>query len=165
MTSQETTPAAPPTTTQPRFADTRELLAYGVKLGAGKAVQAKAIRQLQQRFPQHAEMLDNPAFLAGLKMALPLLGVQLAQQLRNPAVSRKVLDASQGMLLVNTIDTTADVAGVLADQLVELGSFLLSLYGVGEDDAQDAVRQLAQDMGADMGVNLTEVAASRSGHR
>ncbi|MEL6344301.1 MAG: hypothetical protein AAFV53_14375 [Myxococcota bacterium] len=134
----------------PRFSDTQSLLAYGVKLGVAKAAQEQAINQLKKRFPDQAEMLDNPAFLAGMKMALPLIGIQLAQQLRNEQVSAQVRDASQGMLLINTIDTTADVAGHLADQFVEMGSFLLGLYGIDPETAKDSARQIVEDFGVDL---------------
>lgn len=136
------------TTSAPtRFTDTRELLEYGVKLGIGKATQQQAINQLKERFPEHAEMFENPMFLAGMKMALPLVGIQLAQQLSNDKLSQRILDASQGMLLVNTIDTTADVTHAVADQLVEMGSFLLGLYGISGSEAEEGARQLAEDFG------------------
>jgi hypothetical protein len=142
-------PDIAPQQEQQRFTDTRELVEYGVKLGIGKATQDKALRQLQERFPEQAAMFDNPMFLAGMKMALPLIGIQLAQQLSSPALSNRILDASQGMLLVNTIDTTANVTGAVADQLVEMGSFLLGLYGIGGEEAAEGARQIAADLGID----------------
>jgi hypothetical protein len=144
-----TAPAASPK----RFADTRELLEYGVKLGIGKASQDQAIQQLKERFPEQAELFDNPMFLSGMKMALPLVGIQLAQQISNDALSDRILDASQGMLLVNTIDATADVTNALAGQVVEMGSFLLGLYGITGEEAKEGARQLAEDFG--MGVSPT----------
>jgi len=141
-----------------RFADTRELLEYGVKLGIGKATQDQAISQLKERFPEQAEMFDNPMFLAGMKMTLPLVGIQLAQQISNEKLAGRILDASQGMLLVNTIDTTAGVTTALADQLVEMGSFLLGLYGITGAEAEEGARQLAEDFG--MGSTLSGTKAS-----
>ena len=131
----------------PRFTDTREVLEYGIKLGLGKATQEQALRQLKQRFPEHAEMFDNPMFLSGLKLALPLVGIQLAQQLSNEKLSARILDASQSMLLVNTIDTTADVTNILAQQAAEMGRFLLEMYGISGEEAQEGARQLAEDFG------------------
>lgn len=144
-----------------RFTDTRDLLAYGVKLGLGKATQEQAIRQLQQRFPEQAELFRNPMFLAGIKMALPLVGIQLAQQLSSAALSEKLRDASQGMLLINTIDTTADVTQAAGAQLVELGRFVLGLYGISGDEADESARQLVADLtGAGAHQPLRAAAAS-----
>ena len=130
-----------------RFSDTRALLAYGVKLGLGKAAQEQAIAQLQQQLPEQAALLDNPMFLAGLKMALPLVGIQLAQHLRSEALADRVRDASQGMLLVNTIDTAADVTQAASSQVIDLGRFLLGLYGITGADAEEGARQLAHELG------------------
>lgn len=130
-----------------RFNDTRELLEYGIKLGVGKATQEQAIEQLKDRFPEQAELFNNPMFLSGMKMALPLLGIQLAQQLSNDMLSARIHDASQGMLLVNTIDSTADVTSARADHVIEMGSFLLGMYGITGEDAREGARQLAADFG------------------
>ncbi|MEL6347549.1 MAG: hypothetical protein AAFV53_30860 [Myxococcota bacterium] len=140
----------------PRFQDTRDVLSYGVKLGLGKASQALALKQLKARFPQHASMFDDPLFLAGVKMALPLLGIQLAHRLRDQSIAAQLLDASQGMLLVNTIDLTADLTHALADHLVEMGEMVLKMYGVSNAEATQGARQLADDF--DLNALLTELA-------
>jgi len=133
----------------PRFDSTKELMQYGVKLGLGKAAQEQAIEQLKERFPTQAAMFDNPMFLAGLKMAVPLMGLQLAGHIKSDRISTKVTDASQAMLLVNTIDGTAEVTGAVASQMMELGAFLLGLYGIGGEEAAATTHQLMQDFGVD----------------
>ena len=135
-------------TTANRFADTRDLLTYGVKLGLGKAAQEQAIEQAKHLFPEHGDLLENPMFLAGLKLALPLLGVQLSQHISSEALSARIHDASQGMLLLNTIDATAESSTALAGQLVGLFQFVLGLYGLSPAEAQEGAQQLAEDIGA-----------------
>lgn len=133
----------------PRFDSTKELMQYGVKLGMGKATQEQAIKALQARFPDMAHLFENPMFLAGLKMVVPLMGLQLAGHIKSEGIAAKVTDASQAMLLVNTIDGTAQVTGAVASQLVELGGFLFSLYGISGDEAAEGTRQLMEGFGVD----------------
>lgn len=132
-----------PQRTSPRFSGTSDVLVYGVKLGIGKAAQDRALQALRARYPQHAALLNNPAFVAGAKLALPLVGLQLAESLRDARFAARLRDACEGMLLVNTIDVTADVA----DRLIEMGRLLLNLYGLSGEEAEQAARQLAADLG------------------
>ncbi|MEL6342466.1 MAG: J domain-containing protein [Myxococcota bacterium] len=147
MTPPKPSLPAPAPASSARFESTADLLAYGAKLGVGKAVQDQSLKQLRKRFPEQTALLDNPAVLSGVKMALPFIGLELAQRLKNPDHAQQVRDASQGMLLVNTIDATSDVTQHVAGQLLEVGQFLLQLFGVHPDQADEGARQLLQDFG------------------
>lgn len=142
--SRRGTAAAPPDGRL--FHGTREVVAYGVQLGLGKATQEQAIQALRERFPEHAPLFDDPVFLAGLKLALPLLGIQLANHIRDPRISGKLLDASQSMLLVNTIDVTADVTAFLLENLAEVSQIFLAACAA-DGLAPQETQQLAADLG------------------
>ncbi|MEL6342573.1 MAG: J domain-containing protein [Myxococcota bacterium] len=133
---------SPPPVPTARFADTHDVLRFGVQLGLGKALQRAAVDQLCRRVPE----IDHPLLRAGLKMSLPMVGIALSSHLRDADVAATVRSASEGMLLVNTIDTTAQITDALLEQAVPLLSALLGLFGVADDDAQQSARQLVEDL-------------------
>ena len=64
--------------------------------------------------------------------------------------------ASQGVLLVNTIDTTATATQAASAQILELARFVLSLYGITGAAAEAGAQQLVHDLGFGMALQPTQ---------
>ena len=79
-----------------RFTDTQDMLAFGIKCGLGRATQELASQQLRERFPDHSARLEGLIFWMSVRMALSLLGLQLAQQVSKPALAGRIQDGQPG---------------------------------------------------------------------
>lgn len=132
-----------------RFSSTGDVFSYGIKLGSGKAVQEKAISQFCDALGVDPE---NEFARTAAKILIPLAGKGAANQLatlkegKYSGLAQKISDASDGMLLVNTIDTSAAVASGAMDQAAELVSFVLSLYGIDSAEAAKITQDLSEEL-------------------
>ncbi|MEL6346121.1 MAG: J domain-containing protein [Myxococcota bacterium] len=142
-----------------RFKDTADVLSFGMKLGVGKAAQNRALALLQAQWPHDGTMMETSLFHHGVRLALPLVGMHLAERLTDPQTSRRVREVSEGMLLVNTIDVASDITQSTAQSAIEVAQVVLSLFGVSGPQADESARQLIADLGLPAGSAARAVSA------